>query len=206
MTDDGARVVLIGGTSNTGKSTLGRLLADRLGFEYRTTDTLARHPGRPWPVPGWEVPPHVAEHYRTLAVEELIASVREHYARLWPRIEQLIAKGAGAGLVLEGSALWPPEVARLTGSRVSAHWLRADEAILRARIRTAGHYPEASPDSRYLMDKFLARSVRYQELLLAELAALGSEPLDAGDGRSVEELGDAVLAAVAGRAAVTGEG
>ncbi|KOV31697.1 hypothetical protein ADK60_14730 [Streptomyces sp. XY431] len=198
MTDDGVRVVLIGGTSNTGKSALGRLVADRLGLPYRSTDTLARHPGRPWPVPGWEVPPHVAEHYRTLTVEELIVSVREHYARLWPRIEQLITEGAGAGLVLEGSALWPPEVARFSGSGVSAHWLRADEAVLRARIRTAGRYPEATPDGRYLMDKFLARSVRYQELLLAELAALGLEPLDAGGGRSVEELADAVVAAVTG--------
>ncbi|MCX4684971.1 hypothetical protein OG401_11740 [Kitasatospora purpeofusca] len=198
MTDDGVRVVLIGGTSNTGKSTLGRLLADRLGFAHRSTDTLARHPGRPWPVPGWEVPPHVAEHYRTLSVEELIASVREHYARLWPRIEQLVAEGGDAGLVLEGSALWPPEVARFGGAGVSAHWLRADEAVLRTRIRTAGRYPEASQDGRYLMDKFLARSVRYQELLLAELAALGPEPLDAGDGRCVEELADAVLATVTG--------
>ncbi|MDY0815165.1 hypothetical protein [Kitasatospora purpeofusca] len=203
MADDGVRVVLIGGTSNTGKSTLARLVADRLGFAYRSTDTLARHPGRPWPVPGWEVPPHVAEHYRTLTVEELVASVREHYARLRPRIGQLVAEGGGAGLVLEGSALWPPEVARLTGARgsggrVSAHWLRADEAVLRTRIRTAGRYPEATPDGRYLMDKFLARSVRYQDLLLAEPAALGSEPLDAGDGRSLEELADVVVAAVTG--------
>ncbi|WP_405004146.1 hypothetical protein OHV13_07000 [Kitasatospora purpeofusca] len=204
MTDDGVRVVLIGGTSNTGKSTLGRLVADRLGFAYRSTDTLARHPGRPWPVPGWEVPPHVAEHYRTLTVEELIASVREHYARLWPRIEQLIAEGGGAGLVLEGSALWPPEVARLSGGGVSAHWLWADEAVLRTRIRTDGRYPEATPDGRYLMDKFLARSVRYQELLLAELPALGLEPLDAGDGRSVAELADVVAEAVTSRPPVTG--
>ncbi len=138
----------------------------------------------------------MAEHYRTLTVEELIASVREHYARLWPRIEQLVAEGGDAGLVLEGSALWPPEVARLTGGGVSAHWLRADEAVLRARIRTSGRYPEATPDGRYLMDKFLARSVRYQELLLAELAALGLEPLDAGDGRSVEGLADIVAGAV----------
>ncbi|WP_406114110.1 hypothetical protein [Kitasatospora purpeofusca] len=198
MTDDGVRVVLIGGTSNTGKSTLGRLVADRLGFAYRSTDTLARHPGRPWPVPGWEVPPHVAEHYRALAVEELVASVREHYARLGPRIEQLVAEGGDAGLALEGSALWPPEVARFGGTGVSAHWLRADEAVLRTRIRTAGRYPEASQDGRYLMDKFLARSVRYQELLLAELDALGPEPLEAGDGRSVEQLADAVLPTVTG--------
>jgi hypothetical protein len=45
----GARVVLIGGTSNVGKSTLAQAVAERLGFEYLSTDGLARHPGRPWP-------------------------------------------------------------------------------------------------------------------------------------------------------------
>src|SRR5690606_41363789 len=68
------RVVLIGGTSHAGKSTAARAVADRLGFECRTTDRLARHPGRPWRTPVGEVPPHVAEHYRALAVDARIAS------------------------------------------------------------------------------------------------------------------------------------
>jgi len=62
--------------------------------------------------PEREVPPHVAEHYASLTVDELITSVLAHYERLWPRIRTLVAThaaqgGAGAGLVLEGSALWP---------------------------------------------------------------------------------------------------
>ncbi|MFF7589828.1 hypothetical protein ACFZCK_20305 [Kitasatospora purpeofusca] len=89
-------------------------------------------------------------------------------------------------------------MARFGGVGLSAHWLRADEAVLWARIRADGRYPEAAPDGRYLMDKFPARTVRYQELLLAELAALGREPLDAGDGRSVEGLADIVAGAVTG--------
>jgi 2-phosphoglycerate kinase len=46
-----ARVVLIGGTSNVGKSTVAQAVAERLGFEYLSTDELARHPGRPWRTP-----------------------------------------------------------------------------------------------------------------------------------------------------------
>src|SRR5690606_41921201 len=68
------RVLLIGGTSHAGKSSAARAVGDRLGFECRTTDRLARHPGRPWRTPVWEVPPHVAEHYRALAVDARIAS------------------------------------------------------------------------------------------------------------------------------------
>lgn len=110
------RVVLIGGTSNVGKSTVAQAVADRLGFECLSTDRLARHPGRPRRTLGREVPVHVAEHYGSLTVDELITSVLDHYERLWPRIEELImahaAEGsARAGLVLEGSALWPVWVA-----------------------------------------------------------------------------------------------
>ncbi|MFB7470971.1 hypothetical protein [Kitasatospora sp. NPDC056184] len=210
MADEVLRVVLIGGTSNTGKSTVARLVAERLGFECRSTDALARHPGRPWPVPGWEVPPHVAEHYRTLSVDELIASVLGHYARLRPRIEELVtrrvAEGGGPGLVLEGSALWPAAVAGLVGPDTAALWLTADEAVIRERIRRDGRYAEATGDGRYLMDAFLARSVRYQELMAAELDRLGLVGLDAGDGRSARELADAVLAVAAERRPVTGAG
>ena len=40
------RVVLIGGTSNVGKSTVADEVAAKLGFERLSTDSLARHPGR----------------------------------------------------------------------------------------------------------------------------------------------------------------
>ncbi|MFF3380697.1 hypothetical protein ACFYXF_48110 [Streptomyces sp. NPDC002680] len=192
------RVVLIGGTSNTGKSSVAQVVAERLGFAYRSTDGLARHPGRPWRTPGWEVPVHVAEHYRTLTVEELTASVLDHYDRLWPRIEELIAQHADGqgGLVLEGSALRPARVATLTVPRTAAVWLTAEDTVVRTRVHEAGHYAEATAEERHLMDKFLARSARYQSLMRAEIARLGLDParvVDAGGGRSVEAVADAVL-------------
>ncbi|MER5641065.1 hypothetical protein ABT095_29450 [Kitasatospora sp. NPDC002227] len=196
MTTTALRVVLIGGTSNVGKSTVARLLADRLGFDCRTTDTLARHPGRPWRTPGREVPAHVAEHYRSLPVEELTASVLGHYERLWPMIEELVtgyAQGDGPGLALEGSALWPSRVAALTTPGTAALWLTAEPAVLRARIRRGGGYPEATEDERALMDAFLARTVRYQELMLAEVTALGLTRLAPPAEQSPERTAAAIL-------------
>ncbi|WP_316959625.1 hypothetical protein [Streptomyces sp. TRM68367] len=58
-------MVLIGGTSHTGTSTVARAVAGRLGFACRSTDGLVRHPGRPWRTPEHEVAPYVAEHYGT---------------------------------------------------------------------------------------------------------------------------------------------
>ncbi|MDP9950037.1 MULTISPECIES: AAA family ATPase [Streptomyces] len=194
------RVVLIGGTSNTGKSTVAGRLAERLGFEHRSTDGLARHPGRPWRTPEHEVPPHVAEHYANSTPDELLASVLAHYERLWPRIEELItdrARPGAAGLVLEGSALLPERVARLTVPRTAAVWLTADDAVLRDRVRTAGRYARASEEERLLMDRFLARTHRFQTRTVEAVESLGLARLDVGCGRTVEELADAVMATAA---------
>ncbi|MGC5535632.1 hypothetical protein [Streptomyces sp. SR-10] len=194
------RVVLIGGTSNTGKSTVAEAVAERLGFEHRSTDGLARHPGRPWRTPEHEVPAHVAEHYGTLTTDELLASVLDHYERLWPRIEELItdrARAGAPGLVLEGSALLPDRVARLTVPRTAAVWLTAGESVVRDRVRAAGRYEEATDAERHLMDRFLARTGRYQTLMLDAVEALGLDRIDTGGGRTVGDLVDAVLAAVA---------
>ncbi|MGW5924716.1 hypothetical protein ACWF2L_00540 [Streptomyces anulatus] len=191
------RVVLIGGTSNTGKPTVAGAVAERLGFEHRSTDGPARHPGRPWRTPEHEVPPHVAEHYGTLTTDELLASVLDHYERLWPRIEELITERAGApGLVLEGSALWPDRVARLTVPRTAAVWLTADDTVVRDRVRAAGRYEEATDAERHLMDRFLARTGRYQTLMLDAVEAHGLDRVDTG-GRTVTEVATAVLAAAA---------
>lgn len=200
--EPGVRVVLIGGTSNVGKSTVARAVAERLGFEYRSTDLLARHPGRPWRTPEREVPAHVAEHYASLTVDELITSVLAHYERLWPRIRTLIAThasqdGAGAGLVLEGSALWPVRVAALDVPHTGAVWLTADESVLRDRVHAGGRYEAATDEERALMDRFLARTERYQTLMVGALNALGLARIDAGAGRTVAELADSVIATVA---------
>jgi 2-phosphoglycerate kinase len=199
-----ARVVLIGGTSNVGKSTVAQALADRLGFECLSTDGLARHPGRPWRTPEREVPPHVAEHYGTLTVDELIRSVLDHYERLWPRIEGLITNsaaegGTGRGLVMEGSALWPARVATLRAPHTAAVWLTADHALVRARVHAAGSYATATAAEQHLMDKFLARTERYQTLVRHAVDRLGLEHVDTGAGRPVTELVDAVLVAVEAR-------
>ncbi|WP_179892073.1 hypothetical protein [Streptomyces sp. rh34] len=196
------RVVLIGGTSNTGKSSVAGAVAERLGFEHRSTDGLARQPGRPWRTPEHEVPPHVAEHYGTLTTDELLASVLDHYERLRPRIEELItdrAEPGAPGLVLEGSALRPAWVARLTVPRTAAVWLTADDTVVRERVRAAGRYEDATDAERHLIDRFLARTVRYQALMLDAVEALGPARVDSGGGRTVAQPADAVLTAAAAR-------
>ncbi|WP_306371404.1 hypothetical protein [Nocardiopsis sp. CC223A] len=193
------RVILIGGTSHTGKSTAARALAERLGFSHATTDHLARHPGRPWRTADREVPPHVAEHYGTLPPDELIGSVLAHYERQWPRISAIVAEhatGEGPGLVLEGSALWPTRVAGLTTPRTGAVWFTASDDLLRERMYTGSGHAAATPRERHLIDVFLARTLRFQELMRAEVERLHLAELPVDGSRTAGETADAVLSAV----------
>jgi adenylate kinase family enzyme len=103
-----SRIILIGGSSHVGKSTLAEFIAAKLGWQCISTDRLARHPGRPWKTDSAEIPSHVAEHYLSLSPDELIEDVLSHYKNLWPRIRSILTEHldrSTTGLVMEGSAL-----------------------------------------------------------------------------------------------------
>lgn len=186
------RVVLIGGSSNVGKSTLAQFLTQQLSWRYQPTDGLARHPGRPWRPKPEPVPAHVADHYLSLSVDELIADVLRHYKRLWPTIEELITTHAtderADCLILEGSALWPETVATLTVERVAAFWLTASNDFLQARIYAASQFATKEPRDQQMIDKFVGRTQRYNDLMLDVVNRLGLVCLNVEAFASLEEL------------------
>jgi 2-phosphoglycerate kinase len=195
------RVILIGGTSHAGKSSLAAELAARLAYEALSTDQLARHPGRPWRQGDAPIPPHVALHYGTLTPEALIVSVSEHYGRMWPMVRELIERRAVdpdvPGLVLEGSALLPERVAELRRDDVAALWLAADEPLIEARMRRESRFEAANPAERALIEAFLERTRRFQRRTMESVARLGlprldvraDEPIGALAGRALDLLG-----------------
>jgi hypothetical protein len=60
------------------------------------------------------------------------------------------------------------------------------------------HYETATNDERHLIDQFLARTYRYQTLMLAAIDKLGLDHIETGH-QSVTELVDTVLATVDSR-------
>ena len=88
-----SRVLLIGGTSHTGKSTLAQAVATRLNWQHQSTDKLARHPGRPWSVGSEPISGEVAEHYLSLDVEELVADVLRHVEIDWQKAADQCSQG-----------------------------------------------------------------------------------------------------------------
>ena len=187
------RVILIGGPSNVGKSTLAQALAFRLGWRSTSTDTLGRHPGRPWGT----VRPHVAEHYLTLSPDELIEAVMRHYATMWPGIQDIIpAHASGSShehLILEGSALWPELVDTLHLDHVGALWLTASDSFRQERIYRASGYEQATARERAMIDKFFGRTQRYNARMMQAVRRLGLPWIDVEAYSSLEHLTDTAL-------------
>lgn len=173
------RVFLIGGSSHTGKSTLGKFLAEKLGWSYCSTDKLARHPGRPWVgTNGKTIPENVAEHYRNLSVDTLFLDVLLHYQKnVFSQIETIVHSHASnlstECLILEGSALLPEFVANLVDRNIiKAIWLTTSDQILGNRILSESNFYNVSKDAKYLIQKFLARTLLYNKLIKEEVERL----------------------------------
>jgi 2-phosphoglycerate kinase len=186
------RVVLVGGTSNVGKSTLAQALAARLGWRCMSTDKLGRHPGRPWRTDDRPIPEHVAAHYASLSIADLTSEQVSHYERMWPVMTSLIdahTSGQCAGrLILEGSGVWPDRVAEVLSAEVAAVWLTASPATLRGRIYSASRYAELPDDEKVLIDHFVGRTERYNELMLTAVGRLDFALIDVDSTSSVDEL------------------
>jgi 2-phosphoglycerate kinase len=189
-------VLLIGGTAAVGKSTVARLLAARLGAGLESTDRLGRHPGRPWTIEERPVPDHVVEHYRRLSTEELAAEQLAHYERMWPGIHALIEQHArdATAFVLEGSGIWPDRCAGLTTPGVTAVWLTASSDLIAARVHAMSRYDELSADHRWLVNRFLARTVCYDEIMRDAVRRLGLPLVAVEPYQSPEDVATLVVA------------
>lgn len=196
----GHRILLIGGSSHVGKSTIAQSLASHLGWNFRSTDKLARHPGRPWQAKPKEVPKHVADHYLSLSADELITDVLHHYREnVWSLIKNIVtfhATDASADkLVIEGSALLPELVMTLDFKNIAAIWLTASNEFLRRRIYTASQYETKSPAEKMLVDKFLERNCLYNDRIIDAVNRLGLVSLDVEDASTADELMSLCLSA-----------
>ncbi|MGN6531034.1 MAG: hypothetical protein ACTHK0_04710 [Ginsengibacter sp.] len=160
-------IVLIGGTSHTGKSTVAKFLAAKTAFNNLSTDSLARHPGRPWKERLREIPLHVQEHYCNLPVDELVRDVVKHYEKIWPIVQQVIETNTN-GLILEGSALLPKLIQQLNLKTITPVWLTATDAFLKDRVYKSGNYSNKSIKEKYLIDKFAERTIAFNRMILKE--------------------------------------
>lgn len=157
--------ILIAGTSHVGKSTLAGLLSEKLGCEAISTDSLARHPGRPWP----GIPAPVEEYYAELSAETIHWFLKVHHQNIWPLIRSMIGSGTNTGnpTIFEGAALRPELISPLLGNTVAGVFLHAGSGFLLKRMRSHAQYDDATASQRRIIDAFIERSLRENTEMLA---------------------------------------
>ncbi len=178
--------LLVSGASHTGKSTFAGSIGEACGWSVLSTDRIARHPGRPWP----QVATHVAEFYSRLSDETIFQFLLQHHQNMWPAIRRLVC-GLGAEkipFVLEGSALRPEYVAGLAGAVTEVVHLYSEGEFLADRILRNSHYVELEPSQKHLVDKFVDRSLRDNELGLMAARGHGIQCIDVQDETTVERI------------------
>lgn len=187
----GPSVLLIFGTSHVGKSTLAIRFGEALGWQVVSTDSLARHPGRPWP----EVKVPVAEYYSSLSDETIFWFLQAHHENMWPLLAQKIreASDANRGLVLEGSALRPEFIGRLNPQKTVFVGLHATRAFLKKRIEAESGYHERDERMKLLIDRFILRSLRDNESIVEASNRHGLRLVDVGKEGSLEQLTEELI-------------
>lgn len=167
--------VLVLGTSHVGKSTCAKALGGLLGCPVISTDSLGRHPGRPWT----GVPEPVLEFYRGLSTEAIHWFLRVHHENLRPLIRAVIDEArADGGFVLEGAALRPENLEGWGIAPTSAICLHATPDALRERILKNSDYSSLSEAVKTATDAFIARSLLENTTLLESAREKGIRLVD----------------------------
>lgn len=182
--------ILISGSSHVGKSTLAARLAQALGCHAISTDSLARHPGRPWP----EVRPPVAEYYSQLSLETVYWFLRAHHENMWLGLRQRIEAESCARklFVFEGAALRPEYISTLLCDEISGVCLHANEDFLRERMRREAQYDQSKTSQR-IINKFIDRSLRDNAEMYEAAQKYGVKTVDVAVDFAMDDLFDELL-------------
>lgn len=178
-------VILIGGAAFVGTSHLAQRLAERLGWDTTSTDTIGRHPGMPWD----GATEAVAELYGTVSAETLHWLLRIHHQNIWPAIEVRLAEAriSGRPLILEGDALRPEHMQGQVMPGTEVVCLTASEAALRDRIWSASRHTEADSALRRQIRAYLDRTLLDNQTMVDMARRHGVPVIDSGDTAAVDQ-------------------
>lgn len=179
MTADAGRNLVLAGLMGTGKSTLARILAGRLGREWLDTDELVVKRA------GLSIPEIFARHgeegFRALEREAVAAAAAER----------------GRVLALGGGALLDPENTRALRATGVVVLLVGDPVVLAERAARAG--VEGRPLLADAAEDVAARLGDLAEQRRAVYEAAADHVEDSTDGRGPGEVAEAIVRWVASR-------
>ena len=100
-----------------------------------------------------------------------------------PQVEEIVrshlSDRSQQCIILEGSALWPELVANLVDRNgVKAIWLTASDRLFQNRIKRESNFYNVGENERYLIQKFLARTLLYNKRMKEKVELLGFTRID----------------------------
>ena len=206
---DSPRVILIGGSPTSGKSTVARSMADQLGFSVIATDDIGAAARG---VTGPAVAPDLfamqaddyREYYISHSVEELLEHAQRSHRALWPAIKSVIHEHAtwASPSIVEGWALLPDLVRALDFGRIAAVWIEVPDSVLEARVRANTAFSAEASNKELMIRCFTQRSVEFGLWLRSETSALQLPLIRLSGVETPGEASRALLHAIKGRATV----
>jgi shikimate kinase len=128
MVDSAGHVVLVG-MMGSGKSTVGQVLANRLGRPFYDSDAM--------------VEARTGRTVATIFAEQGETAFRVEEAAV---LAQAMASFTPAVIAAAGGTVLDPANRRLVGEAALVVWLRADPAVLAARVQPGDHRPLLADD------------------------------------------------------------
>ena len=197
------KVILIGGAPGIEKTTLGSVLAARLGITSLSIDdllTAAQAVTTPESHPGLHIMRGMPyqDYFTNNSVEYLIADAILQHEAAWRLVEPVIRKHAtwAPAIVIDGWHLQPYKIDQLGFDNIQSAWIVATDSVLEERERKNAKWLRGSSDPEKMFENFLARSIWFNALIKKQAAALRMTILLQNGKMSVEELGRLVMDAV----------
>jgi len=172
------KIIYIGGTPMTGKTTIARILSCRLQYECISTDDIgaaitAVTDGELYPRFHYMSGHDHRDYYTRTGMNTQIRDINAYHAALWPALRVLINNHAtwGNPLVIEGWALRPAYMAGLRGD-VAGLFLLADDALIEQRALDSP-FTDGAADRALMVRRYVERSRRYTSEIRSEITRLG---------------------------------
>ena len=183
------KVILIGGSPLSGKTTLSTILATSYGYSHISTDDIGEILQTALdidPMNGLDY----KEYYIKKSPEELETEAYEYHKKIFPAIERLIGIHScwSNPLIMEGWALYPEMLKQIKGENVKKIWLVCEPEVLQKRLVRNKPFYSDSTDKDAMISKYLGRSIWHNDKIWNECKATKDPYIYVTDGMDIKEL------------------
>ncbi|MCL2462925.1 MAG: hypothetical protein FWF44_09690 [Defluviitaleaceae bacterium] len=183
------KVILIGGSPMTGKSTLAAALSAKLGWQYVSTDDIGEIIQTALgidPMRGVNYLDYYANTDKSALVEDILA----YHLRIQPAVSRLteINSAWGGPLIIEGWALYPEYVKNIGQKKARALWLVAEGDLLERRLRDNPGFYESAGEPEKVIENYLYRSEWHNGLILKQCEETKAQFIKVNGSEAEEKL------------------